>query len=188
VWIAALAALFAVVVGWFALRSDTDPKLSAGPSREPVTTPAVAASTYGEALPVPSEPPPGVAEPPPIVAPVPAVPLAPAARAVKRAPQRDQAATQPKPAPAGPSATELGLAAQRELIQGHLAAAAELYAQATRIDSRNEPAWRGLGLACERLGRTADAVRALRRAIQLSPNGQNADMLRARLQKLGGTP
>jgi serine/threonine-protein kinase len=88
----------------------------------------------------------------------------------------------------GPSAAELTQTAQRELIQGHLAAAADLYAQATRVDARNEPAWRGLGLAYERLGRTADAIRALQRAIQLAPDGQNAGMLRARLQKLSGAP
>jgi hypothetical protein len=92
------------------------------------------------------------------------------------------------PAAPGPSATELSQAAQRELIQGHLAAAADLYAHATRVDPRNEPAWRGLGLAYERLGRTADAIRALQRAIQLAPDGQNAGMLRARLQKLSGAP
>jgi serine/threonine protein kinase len=189
VWIATIAALLAVLLGWVALRSDSDTKLSGAPTPAPVATPAVAASTYDEALPVPSEPLPAMAEPPPTAAPVAAVTPAPIARAARRAPQRDQAAAQAKPAaPTGPSATELGLAAQHELIQGHLAAAAELYAQATRIDPRNEPAWRGLGLAYERLGRSADAVRALRRAIQLSPNGQNADMLRARLLKLGGTP
>jgi hypothetical protein len=91
------------------------------------------------------------------------------------------------PASHGLSATELGQAAQRELIQGHLAAAADLYAQATRVDPRNEPAWRGLGLANERLGRTAEAVRALERAIKLAPAGRNADMLRARSQKLAST-
>jgi serine/threonine-protein kinase len=186
VWIAAITALLALLLGWFALRNDAQPQLSGAPSPEPVPTPAVAASTYDETLPVPSEPLPAVVEPPPAAAPVPAVLPASVTRAAKRISQRDPPA-QSKPAPAGPSATELGLAAQRELIQGHLAAAAELYAQATRVDPRNEPAWRGLGLANERLGRTADAVRALRRAIQLSPNGQNADMLRARLQKLGGT-
>jgi hypothetical protein len=110
--------------------------------------------------------------PPTAAAPVPPKPAVPAA----------------PPAAPGPTATELGQAAQRELIQGHLAAAADLYAHATRVDPRNEPAWRGLGLAYERLGRTADAIRALQRAIQLAPDGQNAGMLRARLQKLSGAP
>ena len=86
--------------------------------------------------------------------------------------------------PDGPTATELGRAAQRELIQGHLAAAADLYSQATKVDPRNEPAWRGLGLANERLGRKAEAAKALQRALDLNPNGPNAGMLRARLEKL----
>jgi eukaryotic-like serine/threonine-protein kinase len=119
-------------------------------------------------------PPSGAAAPAPAASLHPKAPLSPPPSAA--APPRN-----------GLSATELGQAAQRELIQGHLAAAADLYAQATRVDPRNEPAWRGLGLAYERLGRTAEAIHALERAIQLAPAGQNADMLRARLQKLAGT-
>jgi tetratricopeptide (TPR) repeat protein len=112
-----------------------------------------------------------------------------AVAAPKAVPPAPPSVVQPKAAtPSGPTATELTQSAQRELIQGHLAAAADLYAQATRVDPRNEPAWRGLGLANERLGRTADAIRAFQRAIQLAPDGQNAGMLRARLQKLSGAP
>jgi serine/threonine-protein kinase len=144
---------------------------------QPALPPAAAA---------PAEPPhaakhapaPKAAHPSPPIAAAPVPPIA-------AAPVPPKAAA---PAAPGPSATELTQTAQRELIQGHLAAAADLYAQATRVDPRNEPAWRGLGLAYERLGRTADAIRALQRAIQLAPDGQNAGMLRARLQKLSGAP
>jgi Tetratricopeptide repeat len=92
-----------------------------------------------------------------------------------------------KPAP-GIGAGELVQAAARELIQGHLNAAADLYAQATRLDPKSEPAFRGLGLTNERLGKKADAIRAFNRALALAPNGQNAPMLRARLAKLQASP
>lgn len=85
------------------------------------------------------------------------------------------------------SAGELVQAAARELIQGHLGAAADLYSQATRLDPKSEPAYRGLGLTYERLGKKADAIRALSKALALAPNGQNAAMLRVRLEKLQGS-
>jgi hypothetical protein len=102
----------------------------------------------------------------------------------------------PKTAPVNPppvakpgiGAGELVQAAARELIQGHLNAAADLYAQATRLDPKSEPAFRGLGLTMERLGRKADAIRAFNRALALAPNGQNAAMLRTRLTKLQASP
>ncbi|HKP57668.1 MAG TPA: tetratricopeptide repeat protein, partial [Polyangiales bacterium] len=95
------------------------------------------------------------------------------------------------PAPAskpGIGAGELVQAAARELIQGHLSAAADLYAQATRLDPKSEPAFRGLGLTNERLGKKAEAIRAFNRALALAPNGQNAAMVRARLAKLQAAP
>ena len=94
----------------------------------------------------------------------------------------------PKPGKSSVSSGELVQAAARELIQGHLNAAADLYSQAARIDPKNEAAFRGLGLVHERLGRKADAIRAFNRALTLAPNGQNAAMLRARLAKLQASP
>jgi serine/threonine protein kinase len=95
------------------------------------------------------------------------------------------AAPPPASAPArGPSAQALVQAATRELTQGHLGAAADFYAEASRVDPQSEAAFRGLGLTNERLGRKAEAIRAFRRALALAPNGNNADMLRARLAKL----
>jgi putative thioredoxin len=85
------------------------------------------------------------------------------------------------------SASDLVQAAARELIQGHLGVAADLYSQATRIDPKSEAAYRGLGLTYERLGKRTEAIRALSRALSLAPNGQNATMLKARLEKLQGS-
>jgi serine/threonine protein kinase len=102
------------------------------------------------------------------------------------APAKPAAAT---PKPTGPmlSASDLVQAAARELIQGHLSAAADLYSQATRLDPKSEAAYRGLGLTYERLGKRQDAIRALSRALSLAPNGQNAAMVKARLEKLQGS-
>jgi serine/threonine protein kinase len=92
-----------------------------------------------------------------------------------------------KPAAPMLRASDLVQAAARELIQGHLGAAADLYSQATRLDPKSEPAYRGLGLTYERLGKKPEAIRALNRALALAPNGQNAAMLRTRLQRLQGS-
>jgi tetratricopeptide (TPR) repeat protein len=100
---------------------------------------------------------------------------------------REPAKPSPIAKPAGApmlSASDLVQAAARELIQGHLAAAADLYGQAARLDPKSEPAYRGLGLTYERLGKKSEAIRALNRAVSLAPNGQNAAMLKARLEKL----
>ncbi len=91
-------------------------------------------------------------------------------------------------APTGPGTAELNQAATQSLLQGHPAQAAELYGRAVKIDPRNEAAWRGLGLTSERLGHTDDAVRAFRHALALSPQGPNAETIRARLEKLGAAP
>jgi Flp pilus assembly protein TadD len=74
--------------------------------------------------------------------------------------------------------------AQAELVQGHLSAAAVLYQRATQVDPRNASAFRGLGLVNERLGRTQDAIRALRRAQALSPGDSANALLEERVRKL----
>ena len=104
-------------------------------------------------------------------------------RAVPVAPSGEPA---PRSAPAQPSAAQLIAGAQAELVQGHLIAAADLYERATRIDPSSAAAFRGLGLASERLGRKNDAVRALRRAIALSPDDPKNALLEARVRKLEG--
>jgi serine/threonine protein kinase len=191
------------VLALFALR-EPEPRVVSHPGNDtPVATvrpaPAVVAPQPAAAEPEP--------EPAPAELPVAARPKAPpkaaeSARKPREAKPRVERveAVEAKPresakvvAPAKPStpmlsAGELVQAAARELIQGHLSAAADLYAQATRLDPKSEPAYRGLGLTYERLGRKADAIRALNRALSLSPNGQNAAMLKARLERLQASP
>ena len=178
-WVAIGVSIIVALSIWLVLPHDSESKIVA----KELPAPPVPAAPV---IVVPDEP---ATSPEPAIAPPSQAPPPPKAAEPVRA--KRNPAREPAPAKAAvpaPNAMELGKAAQHELIQGHLAAAAELYAQATRVDPRNEPAWRGLGLAYERLGRTADAVRALRKAIQLAPSGQNADMMRARLQKLTGAP
>jgi serine/threonine-protein kinase len=107
-----------------------------------------------------------------------------AAAAAANANVTKPSAASAKPSAPMMSAAALVQAAARELIQGHLGAAADLYSQATRLDPKSEAAYRGLGLTYERLGKRSEAIRALSRALALSPNGQNAAMLKARLEKL----
>jgi Flp pilus assembly protein TadD len=86
--------------------------------------------------------------------------------------------------PEAPSADELNRAANQELLQGHLGRAAELFERSTQRDAHNVAAYRGLGLANERLGRNTEAVRAYQRAIALEPGGAQAALLKERLQRL----
>jgi tetratricopeptide (TPR) repeat protein len=100
------------------------------------------------------------------------------------------AAAAPTPVPvasplAGQSAAQLNQAAMQALLQGHTAAAADLYTRATKSDPRNAAAFRGLGLTNEKLGRKDEAIKAFKRALQLAPDGREAESIRSRLQKLG---
>jgi Flp pilus assembly protein TadD len=88
--------------------------------------------------------------------------------------------------PAEPSADELIKQAASELVQGHLARAADLYQRASQRDPRNAAAYRGLGVTSERLGRREAARNAYQRALKLTPPGPQADSMRARLEQLQG--
>lgn len=98
------------------------------------------------------------------------------------------AAPQPLPLPsaAAPafSADELSRKANQELLHGRLVSALELFERAVERDSRSEPAYRGLGVVNERIGRRAEAMRAFRRALELEPHGPHVAALRARLERL----
>jgi eukaryotic-like serine/threonine-protein kinase len=181
-WLLA-GALGLIALSAFALRT----------MREPTPVIASAPAVLAPAAPPPAAP---AAPPPAASAPVvmpPHVATLPEPAASVPAPHHhahaEPAAVPAKPAAAPsagePSAAELAQAAQRELLLGHMSAAVDLYSQATRVDPRDHLAWRGLGLANERLGRTSEAVRAFRRALALAPGGPNADALRAKLEKLG---
>jgi eukaryotic-like serine/threonine-protein kinase len=86
------------------------------------------------------------------------------------------------------SAAALVTKAQDELVQGHLNAAQTLYEQATKADPRNAGAFRGLGLVNERLGKKSAALRAMQRAIALSPNDPKNALLREHIQRLEAAP
>lgn len=72
------------------------------------------------------------------------------------------------------------------MAQGRLSDAAELLREVTRRSPGHGSAWRVLGLAEERLGRTAEARAAYRRYLQLRPDAADADAVRGRLDALGG--
>jgi serine/threonine protein kinase len=90
--------------------------------------------------------------------------------------------------PAVPSIDEVNRAANQELLQGRIDSALVLLERASERDPRSAAAWRGLGVVYERLGRSAEAVRAYRRALELEPQGPRAGTLRARLRKLEPAP
>jgi regulator of sirC expression with transglutaminase-like and TPR domain len=62
--------------------------------------------------------------------------------------------------------------------------AARAYRQAISADASYAPAWRGKGLALERMGKTRDAIAAFRQFLKLEPSGANADKIRDRLKSL----
>lgn len=86
------------------------------------------------------------------------------------------------------SVEALNKEASQALMQGHLGKAADLYAQATKRDGRSAAAWRGLGVASERLGRRAAAITAFENALRLEPRGAHASSIEGRLQKLQAAP
>jgi serine/threonine-protein kinase len=161
------------------------------PTPPPVqpSAPAPAQGTPAEAIAAPAEPAPARVRPlrprPPQTAPKIEPTLAPApATPAPSAPAPHPPAPAASTAPAGETAEALNKLAGQALLQGHLARAADLYTQATVRDPRSATAWRGLGITSERLGRTRDAVRAYRRALQLAPTGQQAESVRERLGQL----
>lgn len=70
------------------------------------------------------------------------------------------------------------------LIQGLLAESTGVFHEAIRSDPDYGPAWRGLGLAYERLGRNEAAVRAYTRYLQASPGSPDASRVRRRVRAL----
>jgi regulator of sirC expression with transglutaminase-like and TPR domain len=66
--------------------------------------------------------------------------------------------------------------------------ALSLYEQATKADPQNAAAFRGLGLVNERLGKKSAALRAMQRAIAISPNDPKNTLLREKIQRLEAAP
>jgi Flp pilus assembly protein TadD len=72
------------------------------------------------------------------------------------------------------------------LLQGRLPDAIRLFREATLAHPGNATAWRGLGLANERLGRGPEAVRAYQRYLRVAPHARDAEEVRGRIGRLGG--
>ncbi len=81
-------------------------------------------------------------------------------------------------------AAELTNEANRLSLAGRLPAAAEKYREATLTAPSYAPAWRGLGIANERMNRTADALRAFRRYVRIAPNAPDAPRIQSRIEAL----
>lgn len=107
-----------------------------------------------------------------------------AERAPARRRQRSSEPTTDEPAD-GARARELVRDAQRALIGGELARARSLFREATAVDPAHAPAWRGLGLAEERMNHAPEAARAYRRYLRLAPRAHDAASVRERLDRLG---
>jgi serine/threonine-protein kinase len=164
----------------------------------PQPAPVVSAAAASPEPPPPAAP---VAEVIPEAKPETAKPSKPAARAGRTDPpaattRPKREATIPAPAPTVPatpatppvSAASLVTKAQDELVQGHMNAAQALYEQATKADPQNAAAFRGLGLVNERLGKNSAALKAMRRAISISPNDPKNTLLREKIQRLEAAP
>lgn len=72
------------------------------------------------------------------------------------------------------------------LLKGRLPEAIESFREALNAAPQFLPAWRGLGLANERMGRKAEAIDAFRYYLRHAPRGAEADSVRARLERLEG--
>lgn len=69
-------------------------------------------------------------------------------------------------------------------LRGLIPQAIDRLREATLAAPRYAPAWRSLGIAQERLGRTAEARRAFARYLRIAPGAADAGRIRARLDAL----
>lgn len=86
------------------------------------------------------------------------------------------------------SATERAAALVREaqsaMLHGEIPRARDLYREATLSSPRSAAAWRGLGLASERMGLAPEARTAYERYLTIAPEARDADTVRERLEAL----
>jgi serine/threonine-protein kinase len=95
------------------------------------------------------------------------------------------AAAPAKPSSADATATTaLFREAAIAFVHGDSARSRDLYLQVLARDPARADAYRGLGLACARLGRRAEAARAFERYLQMRPDAADAARIRAELAKL----
>jgi eukaryotic-like serine/threonine-protein kinase len=94
-----------------------------------------------------------------------------------------------QPAPDGTRSTDRTPALLRDassaMLRGEIPHARELYREATLASPRNAAAWRGLGLACERLRLVPEARVAYTRYLELAPDARDASTVHERLDRLG---
>lgn len=74
--------------------------------------------------------------------------------------------------------------ATKALVEGRFADAVRSFHRATQADTGSATAWRGLGLANEKLGRGPEARRAYTRYLRLRPSASDAPQIRARMRTL----
>lgn len=74
--------------------------------------------------------------------------------------------------------------ASSAMLHGEIPHARDLYREATLAAPRNAAAFRGLGLASERLGLVPEARRAYERYLELAPEARDAATVRERLERL----
>lgn len=77
-------------------------------------------------------------------------------------------------------------AGSRMLVTGNAGAAIRKYREALKAWPGYSPAFRGLGLANERRGKTKSAIRYYKRYLRASPRAKDAESIRARIRRLGG--
>ena len=111
-------------------------------------------------------------------------PAPPSPTAAAPAAEADAVEAPAAPAADGAQADALVRQAGGALLRGSVAQAAALYRRATHTDPRNAAAWRGLGLAQERMGHEPEAVRAYQRYLRLAPGAGDASSVRSRMTRL----
>ena len=119
-------------------------------------------------------------------------PPAPRPRPAPRPPvARPKPATRPPPAAPKPPISTADAAARKaytwglqQLMRGNASGSVVTFNAALRHNSRYAPAYRGMGLAYEKLGRKAMARAAFGRYLILSPRAPDAESIRKRIEKL----
>jgi serine/threonine protein kinase len=200
-------ALLLVAVGFFALRGSPTEALPVAPSPTTPTLPAQAAVDIDVPETAP-EPVVEVAREP--VAPVGSAPSStsvreprarvtpPSATPAPQPPAETHTEARVRPAPEEPTITHAEVTpestdrsaslvreASSAMLHGEIPHARELYREATLAAPRNAAAWRGLGLASERLHLVPEARTAYERYLQIAPGAGDAETVRERLTRLG---
>ena len=167
---------------------DAEPSLAAGASdRE--TRPAPPSSPVAGPRSRPAAPP-RAAPPEPAIAAAP-VPR-PGASGAPRTETRAETAGRPRPAPARKLTTPEPAASPDDLyrdgarlyLDGKLDEARRKFQTAIDSAPRFAPAHRGLGLVYERMGQKGRAIRSWQAYLRIAPGAADADLIRARLERL----